>query len=96
MTGDPKRVTCHRLCFVMVSRHLVMLAMQSSDMLYYGMCFPNLPVTHINYIRSLIIVLPTAESGGCEWYAHYFRCTIHAEALVRVASLHAQDAGRAL
>ena len=45
MTGDPERVTCHRLCFVMVSRHLVMLAMQSLDMLYYVMCFLNLPVT---------------------------------------------------
>ena len=45
VTGDPKRVTCHRLCFVMVSRHLVMLALQSLDMLYCVMCFPNLPVT---------------------------------------------------
>jgi len=45
VTGDSKRVTCHRLFFVMVSRHLVMLAMLSLDMLYYVMCFPNLPVT---------------------------------------------------
>ena len=27
VTGDPKRVTCHWPFFVMVSRHLVMLAM---------------------------------------------------------------------
>ena len=45
VTGDPRRVTCHRLCFVMVSRHLVMLAMQSFDMLYYVLCFPKHPVT---------------------------------------------------
>ena len=44
MTGDPFRVTCHRLFFVMVSRHLVMLAMLSLDMLFYVMCFPKLPV----------------------------------------------------
>ena len=45
MTGDHKMVTCHRLFFVMVSPHLVMLAMLSLDLLYYVMCFPNLPVT---------------------------------------------------
>ena len=45
MTGDHKTVTCHRLFFVMVSRHLVMVAMLSVDLLHYVMCFPRLPVT---------------------------------------------------
>ena len=45
MTGDHKEVTCHRLFFVMVSRHLVMLAMLSLDLLHYVFCLPGLPVT---------------------------------------------------